>query len=519
MQLAELVAASAQVAATRNKLDKVAALAACLTRLPPDQIEIGVAFLSGQTVQGRIGVGPALIREACGVGAATVAALDLLSVDRQLTFIADAAGPGSATRRARLLGELFSQATGQEQQFLARLLFGELRQGALEGLLVEAVARAAGLGAADVRRAAMLAGGLGPAARAALTEGKAGLARFSITPFRPVSPMLAQPAESVGEAIQELGEAALEWKLDGARVQIHKQGKDVQIFTRSLGDATAAVAEIVDVMRGAPANELILDGEVIALRADGGPHPFQVTMRRFGRKLDIAAMREELPLSVFAFDCLYRDGEALLDHRAEERFAALADSLPRQLLIPRLLTAEPVQAEAFFEDAVRRGHEGVMVKSLDAAYAAGSRGRFWLKVKPAQTLDLVVLAAEWGNGRRKGWLSNLHLGARDAGSGQFVMLGKTFKGMTDLMLAWQTEALLKLEVSRDAYTVYLRPELVVEIAFNELQASSRYPGGLALRFARVKRYRADKQAADADTISTVRGIFARQSGRRSALSA
>jgi DNA ligase-1 len=321
--------------------------------------------------------------------------------------------------------------------------------------------------------------------------------------------MLAQPAESIADALAKLGTAALEWKVDGARVQVHKSPAGIRVYTRTLKDVTASVPEIVEALERVPARELILDGEAVALGPGGAPQPFQVTMRRFGRKLDVAAMRAELPLAVFFFDCLQRDGVALLDRATRERIDALVAALPPELVIPRLVTADVAAAEDFYADALARGHEGVVVKALDAPYEAGSRGASWLKVKRAHTLDLVVLAAEWGHGRRRGFLSNLHLGARDEAGG-WVMLGKTFKGMTDALLDWQTRELLAREVSRDAYTVHVRPELVVEIAFNDLQESPHYPGGLALRFARVKGYRPDKRAEDADTIATVRAIAAAQ---------
>jgi DNA ligase-1 len=508
-RLAELVTASQRVGATASRLAKVAELAALLRRLAPEEIEIAVAYLCGETRQGKLGVGYAALAEARAAGARS-ASLDLRAVDEALDAIARTKGKGSAGERARRLGGLLARATREEQGFLVRLLVGELRQGALEGVMLDAIAQAAALPVADVRRAAMYAGGLPAVARAALVEGASGLAAFAIRLLQPVQPMLAQPADDLAAALGELGTAALEWKLDGARVQVHKAGRDVRVFTRNLNDVTAAVPELVEAVEPLAARDLILDGETIALAPGGAPQPFQVTMRRFGRKLDVAAMRAELPLSVFFFDCLRRDAEDLADRPALERFAALGDAAPKALVIPRIVTADRAQAQAFFDDAIRRGHEGVMAKALDAPYEAGRRGSSWLKVKRAQTLDLVVLAAEWGHGRRKGWLSNLHLGARDPSSGEFVMLGKTFKGLTDETLAWQTRAFLEREVGRDAYTVYVRPEIVVEIAFNELQASPQYPGGLALRFARVKRYRPDKRPGEADTIDTVRAIYAAQ---------
>jgi DNA ligase-1 len=360
----------------------------------------------------------------------------------------------------------------------------------------------------------MFSGDLGATARIALAEGRAGLARFGIELQRPVQPMLAQPAEDIAEAMAQLGTAALEWKVDGARVQVHKAGEVVKVYTRNLNDVTDSVPEIVEALQALPARELILDGEAVALQPDGAPQPFQVTMRRFGRKLDVARMRNELPLAVYFFDCLLHDGTPLIDRPARERFDALAAALPAPLVVPRLVTADVAAAEDFYADTLARGHEGVMAKALDAPYEAGSRGASWLKVKRAHTLDLVVLAAEWGHGRRSGWLSNLHLGARDPAGG-WVMLGKTFKGMTDALLEWQTRELLARETQRERHVVHVRPELVVEIAFNDLQESPQYPGGLALRFARVKGYRPDKRAEEADTIATVRSLASRATARSS----
>jgi DNA ligase-1 len=347
-------------------------------------------------------------------------------------------------------------------------------------------------------------------AQVALTAGAAGLTRFAIRLMQPVLPMLSQPARDTDEALERLGTAAFEWKLDGARVQVHKAGDEVRVYTRNLNEVTARVPEIADAARSSPRTTLILDGEAIALRSDGSPHPFQTTMRRFGRQLEVDALRRELPLSVFFFDCLWRDGAVLADHPARERFRALEASLPAAFVIPRLVTADRAEAARFFAEALRHRHEGLMAKTLEAPYEAGRRGASWLKIKRANTLDLVVLAAEWGHGRRRGRLSNLHLGARDPASGGFVMLGKTFKGLTDEMLEWQTREFQKREMRRDDWTVYLRPEIVVEVAFNEVQESSQYPGGLALRFARVKAYRPDKQPEEADTIDAVRAIHARQ---------
>jgi DNA ligase-1 len=405
-----------------------------------------------------------------------------------------------------LLQQLLARATREEQEFLIRLILGDLRQGALEGIMMEAIARATRIPVKEVRRAVMVSGDLGAVAQAALVEGVRGLTAFSIRLFSPLQPMLAQTANDVSEALSRLDEAAFEYKLDGARIQVHKSGDEVRVFTRRSNDVTAAVPEVVEAVRSLPPRDLILDGEVLALREDGRPQPFQTTMRRFGRKLDIARMRETLPLIPLYFDCLLLDGESLIDREAEERMKALDDTVAPDMVIPRIVTREVERAEAFREEALEAGHEGVMAKSLGASYEAGSRGYSWLKLKPAHTLDLVVLAAEWGGGRRKGWLSNLHLGARDPEAGGFVMLGKTFKGMTDEILAWQTKRLQELEISRDKWTVYVRPELVVEVAFSGVQSSSQYPGGVALRFARIRRYRNDKTAADADTIDAVRAL-------------
>ena len=510
---ADVAGTSAQAAETSSRLAKVRELAGCLRRLALEEIEIAIAFLIGRPRQGRLGIGYATLQEVRGANRAPRPSLTLREVDEAFTEIAAMGGKGSSGARARRLAALFARATREEQDFTVRLIAGELRQGALEGLMLDAVAAAADLPVADVRRAAMFAGGIGRVARTALSEGAAGLARFSIQLLQPVLPMLAQTAEDTTAALDELGVAALEWKLDGARVQAHKAGDEVRVYTRHLNDVTAAVPEIVEVVQAVRARDVILDGEAIALRADGTPNPFQVTMRRFGRRLDVEAMRRELPLSVFFFDCLRRDDEALVDARGAERFQILTGILPAGVVIPRLVTGDAKTAEVFFMDALRRGHEGVMAKSPSAAYEAGHRGANWLKVKRAHTLDLVVLAAEWGHGRRKGRLSNLHLGARDPDSGGFVMLGKTFKGLTDEMLEWQTRELLEREIARDAWTVYVKPELVVEVAFNEAQASPQYSGGLALRFARVKAYRPDKRPEEADTLESVRRIHAAHAAR------
>lgn len=505
MLLAEVVETSRRIAETSKRLEKFDLLAGLLKQLSPDEIETAVAFLSGRTRQGRIGIGWAMIRDA-GSPPAENPSLELMEIDRNLQSIESAQGPGSAGRRVALLRGLFSRATEAEQRFLSGLLMGELRQGALEGIMLEALARASGIPVDRVRRAAMVAGDIAAVARALLEKGEAGLAQYDVRLFRPVQPMLAQTAEDVEEAIEELGEAALEWKLDGARVQVHKSGEDVVVYSRSLKEVTSAVPEIVEAVRALPANDLILDGEVIGLQPDGRPQPFQVTMRRFGRKLDVDRLRGELPLTPFWFDLLYINGGHLLDEPQSRRFGALVELAPPASVVPHTVVSDVTQGGDFLRDALNRGHEGIMAKATGAPYAAGARGQSWLKVKQARTLDLAILAAEWGHGRRRGWLSNLHLGARDTKKGGFAMLGKTFKGLTDEMLAWQTQELLKLEIDRDSYTVFVEPKLVAEIAFNEIQISPRYASGLALRFARVKRYRPDKTADQADTFQTVRKL-------------
>jgi DNA ligase 1 len=507
MQLSDLVDVSRSVATTRSRLEKRSVLSRCLRKATPAEVARVVDYLTGCLPQGRLGLGPAILRRLASGEPARTPTLSLAEVNDAFDRIAATQGKGSQDARREQLAALFSRATAPERDFLIRLILGELRQGALEGALIDAIADAASLDAADVRRAVMLAGQLSGVATAALGEGHAGLARFRLTPLSPIQPMLAQPAVDIREAMESLGEAALEYKLDGARVQIHKMESEVRIFSRRLNDVTASLPDIVRAVHAFPARQLILDGEVIALRADGRPHPFQVTMSRFGRKSDILAISERLPLRVFLFDCLHHDGDDLIDWPGAERFGRLQAAVAPELQVPRIVTADAHDAAGFLATALAEGHEGVMAKSLLGPYQAGSRGADWLKVKPAHTLDLVVLAVEWGSGRRRGWLSNLHLGARDSETGGFVMLGKTFKGLTDEMLKWQTRRLLELEIGREGHVVHVKPELVVEIAVNQIQTSRQYPAGMALRFARVKRYREDKTAAEADTVQTVREIF------------
>jgi DNA ligase-1 len=510
MLLARLVEASHRIAETSKRREKTEILAAVLRQLRSDEAEPTVAFLSGSIRQGRIGIGFAALQQSnvrAGLGnAAEIPALEVNEVDQTLGQIAEVQGAGAEQRRQQLLLGLFANATRDEQHFLMRLLAGELRQGALEGIMLEGLAKATGIAVDRIRRAAMMSGSATAIARAALEHGEAGLGQYDIQLFRPVQPMLAGSAEDVSEALLGLGEAALEYKLDGARIQVHKSGDDVAIYSRQGNDVTVGVPEVVAAARALPADNFILDGEVLSLLPNGRPQPFQVSMRRFGRRLDVESLAQELPMTPFWFDLLYLNGSPVVDEAQAVRFRQLAGLAPAQNLIPNLVTGDAALAEEFLRGALIRGHEGLIAKSPASAYAAGARGQSWLKVKQARTLDLVVLGAEWGSGRRRGWLSNLHLGARDTQKGGFAMLGKTFKGLTDEMLAWQTGALLNLEVARDKYAVYVHPRLVVEIAFNEIQVSSRYVSGLALRFARVKRYREDKSAADSDTFETVQRL-------------
>jgi len=500
--LARVVETSAEVAATAARNGKLARLAACLREMSADERAVGARMLAGEQPH-KAGVGYVLARDVAAPPA-HAASLTLHDVDRRFAALAALHGDGSATQRRAELGALLALATEPEQQFLRALAAGAVRQGAEASVVVDAVAKAAGVAVADVRRAYMLAGDLGAVAEAALAGGAAALAGFGLVLFRPVLPMLAQTADDAAAALVELaGPAAFELKLDGFRIQLHKDGDDVRAYSRNLNDVTAAVPEAVAAARALPARRLVLDGEAVALGDGGRGRPFQDTMKRF-RRADAELVAEQ-PLSLAMFDVLRVDDRTMLDDPARDRFAALAALAPA-LAVPRLVTDDPAAAAAFYADAIARGHEGVMAKSLDAGYAAGHRGAAWLKIKKVRRLDLVIVAAEWGSGRRKGWLSNLHLGARDPHGGEFVMLGKTFKGLTDALLTWQTAELLAREVDRDGHVVHVRPELVAEIAFNDVLRSPRYPGGLALRLARMVRYRPDKTAAEADTIDAVRAI-------------
>jgi DNA ligase 1 len=511
--LIDVATASAEVGAASSRLAKIARIAGLLSAATGDndagEVAVIVSWLSGELPQRQIGVGWAGLRSL--PAPATEPVLTVSSVDATFTTIGTVGGPGSQRRRAELVAGLFAAATEPEQTFLRRLLGGELRQGALAGVMADAVAQAAGIPATTIRRAAMLGGDLPKVAAVALAEGPSALDEFTLRVGRPVGPMLAQTATDVDDALQRLGgTAAFEAKLDGARLQIHRDHDHVSLYTRSLDDVTARLPEVVEATLALPVTSLIADGEAIALRADGRPAPFQVTASRFGSRVDVAAARAAQPLSVFFFDVLHIDGADLLDAPTTDRVAALDAIVARTQRVDRLITSDAAAARTFLDATLAAGHEGVMAKSLTAPYEAGRRGAGWLKVKPVHTLDLVVLAVERGSGRRTGKLSNIHLGARDQASGGYVMLGKTFKGMTDAMLDWQTKRFTELaDGPTDGYVIALRPEQVVEIAFDGVQRSARYPGGLALRFARVLRYRDDKRPEQADTIDTVRELFER----------
>jgi DNA ligase 1 len=509
MELARLVDAVERVRATAKKSEKARVLAHVLRETNGHETKLAALYLTGSLPQGKIGIGWHLIQKAIQDAPVSGEPLTLSDVDQVLNALAAERGGGSTERRVVELSRLLSRARAQERRFLSQLLIGEVRQGALEGVLLDAIAVAAGLPSAEVRQASMFAPSIGDLAHVALAEGSAGLARYSLRLFVPVAPMLANSAEDIDAALQRHDRAAFEYKLDGARIQVHKGGTDVRIFTRQLQDVTERLPEIVEWVQTLPVREAVLDGEAIGLRQDGRPQPFQVTMRRLGRMKEIAAIRDAIPLTPFMFDALYVDGDSLLTRTYQDR-TELLTSLTSEAAVQRLVTAQPEEARRFLAQSLAAGHEGVMAKSLSAPYVAGQRGFHWMKLKEAATLDLVILAAEWGNGRREGWLSNLHLGAHDPESGQFVMLGKTFKGLTDEMLRMQTEKLLALETHREGQTVFVRPEVVAEIAFSDVQESPRYPAGLALRFARVKRYRPDKSPHEADTIQTVHQLFQTQ---------
>ncbi|MBC2864405.1 ATP-dependent DNA ligase [Streptomyces mexicanus] len=500
MLLARLAQVSREVAATSARSRKTALLAELFRQAEAEDVPVVIPYLAGRLPQGRLGVGWRVLGRR--VPPAAEPTLTVREVDARLGELGKVSGPGAQAERARLVGELMGAATEDEQRFLLGLLTGEVRQGALDAVAVEGLARATGAPAAEVRRAVMLAGSLQTVAQALLADGPAALERFRLTVGRPVLPMLAHSASSVAEAVEKLGACAVEEKLDGIRVQVHRDGGTVRIHTRTLDDITARLPEVTAAALGLPGERFILDGEVISFGPDGRPRSFQETAGRVGSRLDVATAAEEVPVSPVFFDVLTVGDRDLLDLPFAERHAELARLVPEPMRVRRTVVSGPeevAEAERFLADTLERGHEGVVVKALDAPYSAGRRGAAWLKVKPVHTLDLVVLAAEWGHGRRAGRLSNLHLGARTA-EGGFVMLGKTFKGMTDAMLAWQTERLRDLAVEERTWGVVVRPELVVEIAYDGLQRSTRYPAGVTLRFARVVRYREDKRPEEADTV-------------------
>ena len=499
MELSTLVAASEKTASTSKRTEKIDALAAVFRDVGVDEAAIAAGYLRGRPPQGKIGTGWATL-QAVEVAAAERATLTLAEVDAALSELADLSGVGVESRRRDQLASLLSRATDAEQRFLRRLLVGELRQGALEGVVTDAVAKGAGVSRAAARRGAMLTGDLGQTAEIALARGESGLGALGLELLRPLKPMLAASAEGVEAAVEEFGEAFVEWKLDGVRIQVHRRGAEVRIYTRNLNDVTARLPEVVGAALDLAADTFVLDGEAMSLSRARRPEPFQDSMSRFGR-----GDGGKDAMTAFYFDCLHLDGADLIDHAFSSRRRAL-EGLVGEAVTPGQAFTEPEQARAFLDQATDAGHEGVMVKDPNAPYQAGRRGKAWRKVKPVVTVDLIVLAADWGHGRRKGWLSNLHLGARDP-DGDFVMVGKTFKGMTDELLRWQSQELLAREVERVGITVRVRHELVVEIALDGVQRSTRYPGGVALRFARVKRYRPDKEPSEVTTIDELRMLL------------
>jgi DNA ligase-1 len=496
--LIDVVTASREVADTRSRSRKVAILAELLRRLEPAEIVSVVGFLAGVPRQGRVGVGYATIHR-LEHEPAEAASLTIADLDRAITAVQETTGGGSALGRRQILGDLLDRATEEEAGFIRRLFTGELRQGALAGLMVDAVAKAAAVPGDVARRALMLSGDLTRTAEIAIGEGEEGLRRVGFEIFRPIFPMLASTAESARAAVESFERASVEWKLDGIRIQIHRRGDEVRVYTRNLNDITDTLPGIVRAVRGLDVTQAVLDGEALWM-SDEGPAAFQDTVSR----IDSEAPPEGIV--TFLFDALHVDGEDLLDVPLEERAARLQAIAP-ELRIPSVVTSDPGAAERMLEEALEAGHEGIVVKDASSLYSAGRRGKAWRKVKPVRTYDLVVLGAEWGHGRRRGWLSNLHLGARDPRTGGFVMVGKTFKGMTDELLDWQTQELLARERERHGIAVMVRPDLVVEIALDGVQSSTRYPGGVALRFARVKRYRPDKDANEADTIDDLRALL------------
>ena len=496
--LADVVTASSEVAATSSRSRKIAILAELLRRLDPNEVALAVGFLTGVPRQGRVGIGYSTIY---GIERAPAgeASLTIGELDRAIAEVQQTTGSGSAARRKQILGELLGRATQQEADFVKRLFTGELRQGALAGLMVDAISKAAGISGGIVRRALMLSGDLTRTAEIAITKGEEGLREVGFEIFRPILPMLASTAASVSDAVESFERSSVEWKLDGIRIQIHCRGDTIRIYTRNLNELTHALPGIVDAVRRLAVTQAVFDGEALWM-GEHGPAAFQDTVSQ----LDSEAAPEGIV--TFLFDLLHLEGDDLLDTPLEERAARLEAVAPH-LRIPSVVTSDPETARRMLDEALRAGHEGIVVKDAASLYNAGRRGKAWRKVKPVRTYDLVVLGAEWGHGRRRGWLSNLHLGARDPRTGGFLMVGKCFKGLTDALLEWQTKELLARETDRRGIAVHVRPELVVEIALDGVQASTRYPGGVALRFARVKRYRPDKSAQEADVIDDLRALL------------
>jgi DNA ligase-1 len=496
--LADVVTASREVTGTSSRSKKVAILAELLARLEPREVGVAVGLLTGVPRQGRVGVGHSTIY-GIECAPATEPSLTIEELDRAVGEVQATTGSGSAAERRRILTDLLGRATEEEADFVKRLFTGGLRQGALAGLMADAVAKAAGVSGTIARRALMLSGDLSRTAEIAMTEGEEGLRDVGFELFRPILPMLASTAANATEAVESFDRSSVEWKLDGIRIQVHRSGDEVRIYTRNLNDTTHTLPGIVEAVRSLPLNQAVFDGEALWMLEEG-PAAFQDTVSR----MDSEAQPEGIV--TFLFDLLHIEGEDLLDTPLEERAKRL-EAIAPHLKIPSVITSDPEAAQRMLDDALNAGHEGIVVKDAGSAYIAGRRGKAWRKVKPVRTYDLVVLGAEWGHGRRQGWLSNLHLGARDPRTGELVMVGKTFKGLTDALLDWQTKELLAREVERKGIAVLVRPELVVEIALDGVQTSTRYPGGLALRFARVKRYRPDKSAAEADTIDDLRELL------------
>ncbi len=504
VRLGDVVDTSAAVGSTRSRLAKRAAIAELLRHCHADDVATVVSYLSGSLRQRRPGVGWAMLRDL--PEAASTHSLTVAEVDATFEALSGLSGAGSQDRRRQLLADLFGRATPSEQEFVARLVAGELRQGALDGVMMDAVAEAFDVSPSLVRRASMLLGSTAAATQIAAAKGEPGLREVGLIVGQPIRPMLAATSNDVTAALDKVaGEAIIDRKLDGIRIQVHRDGDRVGVYTRSLEDITSRLPETVEVVRSLPSERLILDGEALVLDDDERPQPFQITAARTASRVDVDALVASAPVSTYFFDLLHRDGVDYLDRPLTERLEALRDAVPEAHRVPGVRTTDPAEAELFFTESIAAGHEGIIVKALDLPYEAGRRGSGWVKVKPRHTLDLVILAAEWGHGRRQGWLSNLHLGARGPDE-EFVMLGKTFKGLTDELLTWQTEQLLAREVRHTQGTVYVRPELVVEIAFDGVQISTRYPGGVTLRFARVLRYRDDKSPSEVDSLATVRTI-------------